>query len=197
MNSASRNFRILVYASVILGACASAFIGFEFFYLHPYWTFRAFRVASESMCPTICKGEQIFVQTKPETPYMPQRGDVIGMQLGNERNMWLKRVIGVAGDTVASGPGNTILVNGQPWRVPPVCGKPRTLSGPSVANENLPAFALVVVPKGFYFVIGDNLGNSFDSRFKEVGLLPLSHVRGKAGLIYWSPEKSRIGCIVR
>jgi signal peptidase I len=197
MKTTWSNFRILLYLSAILGLCASVFFAIELLYLHPYWTYRAFRVPSASMCPTICAGERIFAQTQPETPYMPQRGDVIGMEFGTARNMFLKRVIGVGGDIVAPGPQNTVLVNGQVWQAPPVCGQPLILPGPSANAGNPPEFSLIQIPKGSYFVIGDNLRNSFDSRYKEFGLVPLSRVRGKAGMIYWSPGKSRVGCIVR
>lgn len=103
MNATSKKFRILFYLSVVLGLCAFAFIGFEFFYLHPYWTYHAFRVASESMCPTICKGERVFVKMKlPETPYVLQRRDVIAMEFGNERNLWLERAFAQVGDNLGN-----------------------------------------------------------------------------------------------
>jgi signal peptidase I len=48
------------------------------------------------------------------------------------------------------------------------------------------------VPKGSLFGIGDNLDSSYDSR--HFGLVSLDKVKGKALLIYWSPNESRIGC---
>jgi signal peptidase I len=94
MSNPRKSFRILIFACVVFGVCAATFLVSELFYLHPYWTFRAFRVASMSMCPTICKDERVFVQTNQETPYVPKRGDVIGMEFGAERSLFLKRVQG-------------------------------------------------------------------------------------------------------
>jgi hypothetical protein len=46
-------------------------------------------------------------------------------------------------------------------------------------------------------MIGDNLGNSFDSRIPEFGLVPLDEIRGRPLFLYWSSKLSRIGCPVR
>jgi len=44
-------------------------------------------------------------------------------------------------------------------------------------------------------VVGDNLSNSYDSRF--FGLVALNQVKGKPLILYWSPGTSRIGCPIR
>jgi signal peptidase I len=55
-----------------------------------------------------------------------------------------------------------------------------------------PLFETVKVPEGSLFVVGDNLDNSYDSR--HFGFVSLDKVKGKALLIYWSSNTSRIGC---
>jgi signal peptidase I len=52
-------------------------------------------------------------------------------------------------------------------------------------------FGPVKVPQGHLFVLGDNRGNSEDSRY--FGFVPVQNVLGKAFLIYWPP--GRIGII--
>ena len=47
------------------------------------------------------------------------------------------------------------------------------------------------VPPGFFFVLGDNRGNSLDSRYKDLGYIPIANVIGTVRTIYWSNEPAR------
>jgi len=156
--------------------------------------FGAYRVNSGSMCPTICVGERIVVNKDAYKRVSPQRGDIIAFQFKQESAPFVKRVVGIEGDTVSQGPGNSILVNGNPIPQPQACGRSRRDSqGQSPTVE----FCPVKVSAGELFVIGDDLNNSYDSRFSDFGLVALDRVRGKIRYIYWSREKSRIGCTFR
>jgi type IV secretory pathway protease TraF len=53
------------------------------------------------------------------------------------------------------------------------------------------------VAEGNYFVVGDNLQSSFDSRVGGFGPVTASMIRGKPLFLYWSPMHSRIGCALR
>ncbi|HKM68214.1 MAG TPA: signal peptidase I [Candidatus Acidoferrum sp.] len=154
----------------------------------------AFRIPSASMCPTICKGERIVADRKAYNNKPPQRGDIVltTHQLFGE--LLIKRVIGVPGDLVAPGPENTILVNGSPLPIPQICGTNLRVRD---ENGNGPSFQPIKIPEGSYFMVGDNLGNSLDSRFPEFGLVPLDQIRGKPLFLYWSPKLSRFGCPIR
>jgi signal peptidase I len=48
------------------------------------------------------------------------------------------------------------------------------------------------VPSGSFFALGDNRGNSLDSRFDAVGYVPFANVIGIVRTIYWSAEPSRL-----
>jgi hypothetical protein len=50
------------------------------------------------------------------------------------------------------------------------------------------------VQEGTFFVVGDNLDQSFDSRVPEFGNVTLDMLRGKPLYFYWSPGRSRIAC---
>ena len=103
------------------------------------------------------------------------------MQHASSDALFVKRVIGIAGDVVAPGPNGTILVNGWPF-------KPNMPCAPFIWQKMEPgdysAFQSSIVPDGSLFVVGDNLTNSYDSRFPEFGLVTLNMVRGKPLYIY-------------
>src|SRR6266851_5189922 len=152
---------------------------------------RAFRVPSNSMCPAICLNERIIAGMDAFNARAPERGEVILFTHPPGGQRFLKRVIAVGGDKIAPGPANTILVNGKVVAWPEVCGEPVQNVAPSAEPI---AFLPLTVPQDSFFVVGDNLNQSLDSRYEGYGFVRRDQVQGKALLIYWSPGKSRIGC---
>jgi len=93
---------------------------------------------------------------------------------------FIKRIIGLPGDTVEIRRG-VAWVNGKPLEEP-------YLSTPPDSFEN---FTAVMVPSASYFVMGDNRGNSYDSRYW--GFVPRSGIIGTPLVIYMSvraPEEA-------
>jgi len=100
----------------------------------------------------------------------PQRGDIVVFKFPRDENKdFIKRVIGLPGDTVEIR-DNRVYVNGQPLQEPYVKEPPRY-------EEKW------VVPAGNYFVLGDNRNNSSDSHVW--GMVPRENIIGKAWLSYW------------
>lgn len=155
---------------------------------------RAFRSSSDSMCPAVCSNERIIAGMDAFDSQSPRRGDVILFYFGPGSVTYIKRAIAIEGDSVAPGPDDSILVNGKSVALPHICGSPVQNTDSHAPPE---PFVATTVPKGSYFVIGDNLNNSYDSRIEGFGLVKREQVRGKALFIYWSPGKSRFGCPVR
>jgi len=87
---------------------------------------------------------------------------------------FIKRVIGLPGETV-EGRGGFVYVNGK------------KLVEPYLTQPTQP-FAAVTVPAGKLFVMGDNRGNSLDSRF-GLGFVPIDKVIGKAFITLWPPSR--------
>jgi signal peptidase I len=164
--------------------------------LRRYSHLGAFRVPSNAMCPTVCRDERIVADRDAYQTKSPQRGEII-LFYHEPGAIFVKRVIGVGGDTVEpglSGADARILVNGNPIMFPQTCGRPVVTQDMS---QEAPAFPVTKVPEGSFFVVGDNLGNSNDSRIPGFGFVSASQLRGKPLLLYWSPGHSRIGCRVR
>jgi len=196
MNNSASKYKIWIYLLASGGLVLVSLLSYEFFYRYPIWNLRAFRVSSDSMCPTVCKDERVFVQMLYGQPYSPKRGDVIAFLYGENRVVLIKRVVGLAGDTISSGSNGAILVNGQPWLAPPVCGRPVLEPDQKLSPAAYPDFQETRVSPGQLFVIGDNLYHSLDSRMEQFGPVTPDTVIGLAAMIYWSPGSARIGCPV-
>jgi signal peptidase I len=178
--------------------------------------YEPFRIPSDSMMPTLVKGDFIFVNkwryglrlpvlnSKIVPIGMPQRGDVIVFRKPTEPSVvFIKRLVGLPGDTIrvtAAG----VTVNGTPSQIEPG----ELYSGPlseqypftHVGEEHLGTATHEIlidparpgmegewqVPPGHYFMMGDNRNNSRDSRFPDVGFVPEANVIGKAEAIWLS-----------
>ncbi len=172
---------------------------------------QAFKIPSGSMIPTLLVGDHILVNkfiygtTIPFTDKRilvfrkPEKGDVIVFKYPEDPSRdFIKRVMAVGGDVIES-KNKVIYVNGKPVNEPYVQHtdnyiRPRELD----ARDN---FGPYTVPKGKYFMMGDNRDQSYDSRYW--GFVDTKEIKGKALIIYWSwnskkhwPRFDRIGKLI-
>lgn len=87
------------------------------------YVYEAFLIPSRSMSPNFLSGDRILVNKRPMRHYVPERGEVIVFRApaSEKSRVWIKRVIGVAGDRIVIR-GSEIEVNGKKLereRVPP------------------------------------------------------------------------------
>jgi signal peptidase I len=145
-------------------------------------TVQNFNVDGPSMQPTLHTNELILVNRAEYILHAPRRGDVIVFAAPPEPSIdYVKRIIGLPGDTVVIGADGAVSVNGAHIDEPYV-KYPGNPCWDSVSNPT-------EYPKTWtlranqYFVLGDNRGDSSDSRCW--GILPRSNIVGKAALVYW------------
>jgi len=126
--------------------------------------FEPIRVDGQSMCDTLQDGE-IMLVTKPE--YLlgdPKRFDVVICHYpGRGNTNFVKRVVGLPGDTVAVRDGY-LYVNGEKYEEEYITNRP---------NYKLNDYT---VPDGMYFVLGDNRSNSNDSHI--IGPITRDMIKG-------------------
>lgn len=193
-----REFPALIVVAIILAIAIKLFL------------VQAFSIPSASMVPTLHQGDRILVCRVcvrlddvdrgevivfegPDTP-APDRGLVGGVVhwLGETLGVanpphedFVKRVAGLPGDTIEIDRTGQLFVNGV------------AVSEPYL-NQPVPegGYPPTTVPDGMLFVLGDNRGNSGDSRCEPpscTGLVPQEKVIGVTFARVWPP--SRIGVV--
>lgn len=174
------------------------------------WTLtlvKPYRVSSGSMAPTAVIGQRIMADHLGDDDWTPRVGDVVvfkapggaetgaSQECGAERSpgqaclvplrgrthiSFVKRVVGAPGDRVRIERGRVIR-NGARVKEPFV--RP--------CEQEICNLAEFTVPRGEFFVLGDNRGDSSDSRFW--GPVPRSQIIGRAFATYWPP--ARLGAL--
>lgn len=155
---------------------------------------QAFKIPSGSMLPTLKIGDHLLVNKfiyGVKIPFSgsvlipfknPRPNDIVVFKFPqNPKLDYIKRVIGVPGDTI-EGRNKTLYINGK--RIDDKYGVHLNNSIMDTAAGPRDNFGPITVPEGKIFVMGDNRDNSFDSRFW--GFVDYNAVLGKALILYWS-----------
>lgn len=163
---------------------------------------QAFFIPSGSMIPTLQIGDRVLVEKVTYRFVEPDRGDVIvfrrpgaperrgvgpairsffeglGLTRPDQEIDLIKRIVALPGETVEI-VGGVVHVDGV------------ALSEPyGLADQR--DFPAVTVPDGHYYMLGDNRGNSDDSRY-SLGTVPRDHVVGRAFVTLWPPTRVTLG----
>lgn len=158
-------------------------------------------IPSGSMKPTLIEGDRIFVERVTRFFVAPHRGDIMVFYPPMETLSYtpaavfkrltgffcedvayIKRVVGLPGEKIEikhnkEGKYN-VFVNGKPLKEDYIMDAYDYIP----CNEKMYCGPFIV-PKDEYFMMGDNRGNSQDSRFW--GFLPRKRIVGKAVLLFW------------
>jgi signal peptidase I len=172
------------------------------------WVVKPFRIPSGSMEPTLAIGQRVLVDRVTGHFGDPARGDIVvfhppkGSEAGGEKcgiprpsdepcpagtkaradANFIKRVVAVPGDRLRV-INNHAYVNGK--RQPD--GFARLTPCTEVCNLRRE----ITIPPGQFFMMGDNRGQSDDSR--DWGPVPKKWIIGEAFFTYWPPK--RIGTL--
>lgn len=146
------------------------------------------RVDGMSMAPTLESGQHLLANKIPYSGLVPRvfasidhhdeaapnRGDIVIFHPPTrDGNIFVKRVIGLPGETIVLREG-TVYIDGT------------AIDEPYLTYHDTATTAPVVVPLGHVFVLGDNRPVSSDSR--AFGPVPLRNIEGVAWLRYWPPH---------
>ena len=165
-----RSHRTIIEWVAILVVAVLAAILLRSFVVQPYY------IPSGSMEPTLKIGDKVLVNKLSYHLHGVHRGDVVVFKkppndYTPDIKDLIKRVIGLPQETISAQNGH-VFINGrqlnEPW-----------LPKGVVTSD----FAPVHIPSGDYFVMGDNRGNSADSRV--IGPIAGNLIVGRAFLIVW------------
>src|SRR5699024_585294 len=113
------------------------------------------------------------------------RFDIVVFKATKEKD-YIKRVIGLPGDRIEY-KNDQLYINGKQYKEPYLDKEKKGISVGLLTQDfnikTLPATHSEVVPKGHYFVLGDNRRNSEDSRI--IGFVSKDAIIGKASLVFW------------
>lgn len=140
--------------------------------------FRPFEVKGDSMLPNFHDGEHIITNLVASRFGEPEGGEVIVFSAPPEPEKdFIKRVIGVPGDTIEIRDGRVYLNGSLLDENEYVPASVMTYPGSFLQESEV-----VRVPEDQYFVLGDNRPESSDSR--EWGFVPKKNVIGESFLVY-------------
>jgi signal peptidase I len=146
---------------------------------------QAFRINGESMEPTLQDQEFVLINKAAYLFQPPARGDIIVFQYPlNPQQSYVKRIIAIPGDII-SVINETVIVNG-------VTLHEGYINKDDALNPYPPISNYIVGPNE-YFVMGDNRGDSSDSR--DWGFVPRQNIIGKAELVYWPTNANNLGTL--
>ena len=134
------------------------------------YIFSPIRVNGSSMYPTLVDGDIMFLNEIGYHLNGVKRFDIVVVNTDKDRI--IKRVIGLPGEIIEY-KDNILYVNGEEVK--------EEFEHEITHNFKLEEIGHDVIPEGYYFVVGDNRGNSLDSR--KIGLISKSQIRGKTDFI--------------
>lgn len=132
-------------------------------------------VSGESMSNTLHSGDTLWIDKLEYEFGSPKRFDVVVFPYGDdEETFYIKRIIGLPGETVYIDEDGVIYINDEPLQGDKYGREVIAEDKRGVASEE------ITLGDDEYFVLGDNRNNSRDSRVTDVGNIHKKDIIGKA-----------------
>ena len=168
---------------------------------------KSFDTSSTANEPTLKMGDKFVADLNAFKNQSPNYGDIVIFQKKDSLNSWLFRIVALPNDKIEI-ENNFLKINGKKC---PTTYIKEAKSGKFVIKEyeeNLPnghkhkifvfkkplefekGINQMIVPKDYYFLLGDNRDNAFDSRY--VGVVHRDEIKGKVIYGIWGETKERI-----
>lgn len=174
----ARGAVVAEWAFVIVGAALLAVIVKVFL-------LQAFYIPSLSMYPTLHKDDRVLVNKLSYRLHDVNRSDIIVFERPPSENSssipnLIKRVVGLPGESVAFD-GGSVYINGNKLEEPYLPAGTQTIA--SNTPNKCPLQSPCIVPEGDVWVLGDNRGDSKDSRY--FGPVEQTTIVGRAFVNVW------------
>jgi signal peptidase I len=168
------DFRLRLSWPWFFRQCGSLTVIFLFaissYFLSSHFILQPLKVSGHSMDPTLLDNGNYWVNRCVYLKHQPQRTDIVEVKDPQDGGLVVKRIIALPGESVYFKKG-IVYVNGQ--RLKEDYLFPHTLTFALEKSED----ELICCGKDQYFVLGDNRGNSTDSRV--FGAVPRQNILGK------------------
>ena len=162
-------------------------IAFGLAWLIRYFLFTPIVVDGESMLPTLEDGDRMIVNKIGYEVGEPDRYDIVVFH-APEKKDYIKRVIGLPGDTIAY-KNDQLYINGKAMPEPYLEPLKNDIEEGTLTEDfTLEEITqMKTVPEGYVFVMGDNRRYSKDSRI--IGVVPMEKIIGSTSFIFWPPNE--------
>lgn len=178
-------------SSFFLDLIETFVIGLSIFLVVYLFLMQPHQVSGQSMEPNFQTGDYVLTDKVSYRIGVPKRGDVIVFHAPTRANCptgtgcdYIKRVIGLPGESVEVKDNEGIYINGKKLSEPYLPKDFITLAGQYTRGQ------VITLSENEYFVCGDNRMHSSDSR--AWGPITRSEIVGKAFFRYWPLTKAHI-----
>ena len=160
MSRARKNLRAAIPVVIVVALCLALRL----------FVFHLTRVEGSSMVSTLNSGDLAIVTRLDYIWGQPRRGDVVECRFPGRDGSYIKRVIGLPGETVEIIGGQTVI-DGAPLSEPYATGPSEDYRA-ELGDEE-------------YLVLGDNRAESYDSRAEDMGMLHREDFLGRVRWALW------------